>query len=111
MHCDFSVATRNPSLSYYNSFSGHYHKTLIKWRRLEQRYVPGILRGYRVYYQKESQQYPNKNPLRNITVGPDTLEVNITGLQAGTKYYVWIKAFTSKGEGGQVFSGSILTSK
>lgn len=111
MHCDFSVATRNPYLSYYNSFSGHYRKTLIKWRRLEQRYVPGILRGYRVYYQKESQQYPNKNPLRNITVGPDTLEVNITGLQAGTKYYVWIKAFTSKGEGGQDFGESILTSK
>ena len=46
-------------------------------------------------------------------MGPDTLELNITGLQANTMYIVWIKAFTSKGEGGNtsISQHAIKTSK
>ena len=78
--------------------------------RLSPEYAGGILRGYIIYYTL-AYKYDHKESVRNITVGPDVLEMTITGLEPNTEYRVWVKAFTSKGEGGDENTAYIRTSK
>ena len=66
----------------------------MSWYALPQEDTGGILRGYRVFYRE------NKNYLyKNVTVGPEQLQVLLTDLKPGTKYEIYNRAFTSVGEG------------
>ena len=102
------VPARGP---YFNEYRAIDYTTIwIRWERLSPKYVRGILRGYRIYY-TSSYKYYYGGSVSNITVGPDTLEMTITGLQPNTEYKVWVKAFTSKGEGSDKNTAYIRTSK
>ena len=101
--CDFVlVPTRHPYIWYARAIS--YTAVWIKWERLSQRYVHGILRGYRIYVSLYNYNYYYHNRrcldgIRIINVGADKDELRISGLRPDTYYMVWIKARTSKGEG------------
>ena len=102
------VPAKDPYLNEYRAID--YNTIWIRWERLSPKYVRGILRGYRIYY-TSSYKYYYGGSVSNITVGADTLEMTITGLQANTEYKVWVKAFTSKGEGNDKNTAYIRTSK
>lgn len=87
-----------------------YSTVWIKWVKVSQEHVRGILRGYRIYISLRYWWHVDK-PFKNITVGPDVLEARITGLQSYTYYTIWVKAFTSKGESIRENKRSIRTSK
>ena len=102
------VPTRSPYIYDYRAID--YSTIWISWERLLPKYARGILRGYRIYY-IFAFKYDHSGSVRNITVGPDVLEITLTGLQPKTYYRVWVKAFTSKGEGGGENIAYIMTSK
>ena len=64
----------------------------LKWRALPQKYINGILRGYKI-------QCLSRYPWQSFSVSADQLQVTITGLQSCAFHHVEISAFTSKGEG------------
>lgn len=66
----------------------------MSWYALSQEDTGGILRGYRVHY-SEYRTYLYKN----VTVGPEQLHVLLTDLKPGTEYEIYVRAFTSVGEG------------
>ena len=102
------VPTKSP---YFHDYRAVDYSTIwIRWERLLPKYAGGILRGYRIYYIPHSN-YEDCGFVRTITVGPDVLEMTITELQPTTYYRVWVKAFTSKGEGGGEKSAYFRTSK
>ena len=97
---------------YFNDYRAIDYNTIwIRWERLSPEYARGILRGYRIYYISAYKYYDYGRSVSNITVGPDILEMTITGLQPNTEYRVWVKAFTSKGEGSGQNTAYIRTSK
>lgn len=102
------MPTRSPYIHGYHAID--YSTIWIRWERLSPKYAGGILRGYRIYY-IFAYKYDHSGYVRNITVGPDVLEMTITGLKPNTDYRVWVKAFTSKGEGGDENRAYIRTSK
>ena len=102
------VPARSPYLYDYRAID--YNTIWIKWERLSPKDARGILRGYRVYY-TFAYKYDYGESVSNITVDPDILEMNITGLHPNTDYRVWVKAFTSKGEGSSENTAYIRTSK
>lgn len=99
-----SVPLVSPNL--YKVIAIDYSKISIKWKGLPQRYVRGKLRGYRVYI-----RHVSSSNVTNITVDPNTLELNVKGLQSESYYRISVKAFTSKGEGGRDQNWWIRTSK
>ena len=99
------VPARSPYIWYYHVID--YSTVFIKWQRLPQRDVRGILRGYRIHL---STAY-YWSYLRNITVGPDIQEMRISGLRSSTTYRIWVKPFTAKGEAGSTYERWIRTSK
>ncbi|XP_068712588.1 uncharacterized protein [Montipora foliosa] len=90
------VPSRSPYIHDYRAIN--YNTIRIRWGRLSPKYVRGNLKGYRIYYTFAFKYYYGWS-VRNITVGPDVLDMTITGLQPNTYYRVWVKAFTAKGEG------------
>ena len=102
------MPTRSPHIYDYRAID--YSTIWIKWERLLPKYVGGILRGYRIYY-IFAFKYDHSGSVRSITVGPDVLEITLTGLQPNTYYRVWVKAFTSKGEGVGENTAYLRTSK
>ncbi|PFX28263.1 Transmembrane protease serine 5 [Stylophora pistillata] len=68
----------------------------VQWDPLPQQYVNGKLLGYRVYFHVSAYYYfrPRNN---NVTI--NATKVTLTGLNPGQWYYVYVSAFTSKGEG------------
>ena len=66
----------------------------MSWYALSQEDTGGILRGYRVHYHK-NRDYSDKN----VTVGPEQLQVLLTDLKPDTEYVIHVGAFTSMGEG------------
>ncbi|KAJ7374263.1 Protein sidekick-1 [Desmophyllum pertusum] len=98
------VPARSPYIYDYRVID--YSTIWIKWSRISQRDIPGILQGYRIHISLD--KYP-WNSFRNITVGPDREEATITGLRSDTYYIVWVKAFTSKGEGREEYVRYIKT--
>ena len=88
-----------------------YSTISIIWGKISQKEARGILCGYRIYYHSLDYKYYFSGPVRNITVGPDILEARISGLQSYTNYIIWVKAFTSKGEGSDKYERWIRTSK
>jgi len=102
------VPATSPYLYDYRAID--YNTIWIRWERLSPKYARGILRGYRIYYISAYKYYYSRS-VSNITVGPDILEITITGLQPNTDYRVWVKAFTSKGEGSDKNTAYIGTSK
>ena len=99
------MPARSPYIRYYDVID--YSTVFIKWERLPQRDVRGILRGYRIHI-LIAYYWSN---LRNITVGPEIQEMRISGLRSSTTYRIWVKPFTSKGEAGQRYERWITTSK
>ena len=108
-HC-LVVPVRSPYIDDYRAID--YSKIWIRWEKLSPKYVRGILRGYRIYYSipARSRRYEYGTPVGNITVGPDIQEMTITGLRPNTYYVVWVKAFTSRGEGSRKNTKYIKTS-
>ena len=108
------MLTRSTPLHDYRAID--YSTIRIRWERLLPKYAGGILRGYRIYTKDitslpTSKKYDHSGSVRNITVGHDVLEITLTGLQPNTHYRVWVKAFTSKGEGGNENAAYLRTSK
>ncbi|XP_068738576.1 phosphatidylinositol phosphatase PTPRQ-like [Montipora capricornis] len=107
------VPARNPYIWYARAIS--YNTVWIKWERLLQRYTRGILRGYRIYvslgYHYYYYYYNNyhRRCFRSINVAADKDEMRISGLRSDTYYSVWVKALTSKGEGGYENIRSVRT--
>ncbi|XP_068732482.1 uncharacterized protein [Montipora capricornis] len=107
------VPTRNPYIWYARAIS--YNTIWIKWERLLQRYTRGILRGYKIYvslgYHYHYYYYNRRcfSVIRSITVAADKDEMRISGLRSETYYSVWVKAVTSKGEGGYENLRSVKT--
>ena len=104
----FLVPARSPYIWYYHVID--YSTVFIKWQRLPQRDVRGILRGYRIYL-SIAYNYYYPHYLRNITVGPEIQEMRISGLRSSTTYRIWVKPFTAKGEAGPKYEMWITTSK
>ena len=102
------MPTRSPHIYDYRAID--YNTIWIRWERLLPKYAGGILRGYRIYY-IIAYKYDHSGSVRSITVDPDVLEITLTGLQPNTYYRVWVKAFTSKGEGGGENAAYLRTSK
>ena len=66
----------------------------MSWYALSQEDTGGILRGYIVhYYNYRDYSY------KNVTVGPEQLQVLLTDLKPDTEYEIYVGAFTSVGEG------------
>ena len=101
------VPARSPYIYDYHAID--YSKIWIRWERLSPKDVRGILKGYRIYYSFYDYKYGAS--VSNITVDPDILEMTITGLQPNTYYIVWVKVFTSKGEGSSKNIAYVKTSK
>ena len=66
----------------------------MSWYALSQEDTGGILRGYRVHYSKYRTYL-----YKNVTVGPEQLHVLLTDLKPSTEYEIYVRAFTSVGEG------------
>jgi len=82
-------------------------RALVSWFALPQDDFGALfLRGYRVYY----LSYTNYQT-RNVSVRPDQLQVELTDLDPGTWYRIWIAAFTTMGEGPQSNTHWIKTCK
>ena len=71
-----------------------YHRIYVSWFTLPPDDVGGLLLGYRVYYRNYY-----KYETRYVTVNPDQLQVELTGLDTDTYYLISISAFTAAGEG------------
>lgn len=100
------MPSRSPYI--HDSRAINYNTIRIRWGRLSPKYVRGNLKGYRIYYTL-AYKYHYGESVSNITVGPDVLEMTITGLQPDTYYIVLVKAFTAKGEGSDKRPTSIKT--
>ena len=88
-----------------------YSTIWIRWHKLHEHETGGTIRGYRIHI-KQEDHHDNSQPLyREINVGPDVLDYNITGLPAETSFRVWVGAFTTVGEGVQRNDQWIRTSK
>ena len=104
------VPARNPYVYDYRAID--YNTIWIRWERLSPKDARGILRGYRIHYSfYDYKYYEYGASVSNITVDSDILEMTITGLQPNTNYRVWVKAFTSKGEGSSKNIVYVKTSK
>ena len=68
----------------------------LKWNPVQDGFVHGILRGYRLYYRITKLPLM---PYINITYDSATLSATLHDLLMFTKYTLQITAFTSKGEG------------
>jgi hypothetical protein len=72
------------------------------WRKPEQ--PNGILRGYRIYYQKVTGTEVGPLMERNPTItDPNASTAKLAGLEASTKYRIHIRATTNVGEGENTF--------
>lgn len=103
-----SVPTQNAHIDWIDAID--YSSISLKWHGIEERYVRGTLLGYRVHIQAE-HHHDSQPYNREITVGPDQMEITVTGLPAETSFRVWVAAFTAIGEGNQRNERWIRTSK
>ncbi len=73
----------------------------VSWQPIRDLYyVHGVLLGYTVTYQ--AVRNPNKEleeKEKNVTVGPNTLSVELRQLSSFTIYSIQVRAFTRKGNG------------
>ena len=82
-------------------------RAFVSWFTLPRDDIGALfLRGYRVYY----ISYRNYQT-RNVTVRPDQLQVELTDLDPGTWYRIWIAAFTTMGQGPRSYGYRIKTCK
>lgn len=89
-----------------------YSTIWIKWHAIEDRYIHGTLRGYRVHIIEAEYHHGSQPYKREITINdPEQLDLIITGLPPATRFRIWVAAFTSIGEGSQRHEQWIKTSK
>lgn len=103
------VPSQNPYIYWYSVVD--YSTIWITWHRVEDRYIRGTLLGYRVHILQAEYHHGSQPYKREITIGPDQLDINITGLPTATRFRIWVAAFTSIGEGLQRHEQWIKTSK
>ena len=70
------------------------HRISVSWSTLPPEDVGGLVLRYRVYYRN---YYTYET--RNVTVKSDQLKVELTNLDPGTYFIIWITALTALGEG------------
>ena len=90
----FSVPSKAPT-----NFTGHNTSSislLIKWTSIPQEYIHGILLGYKIFYARTSGA---NIPYETLTVSPDALTTELTGLWKNTEYCVRVAGFTRRGDG------------
>ena len=116
----FHVSTVSTHCTAYNSFAVpaaaprfdtvvvlENQRVFVSWFTLRQDdFGALILGGYRVHF-LSYRSYQT----RNVTVRPDQLQVELTDLDPGTYYDIWIVAFTAMGEGPRSYSYWIKTCK
>ena len=66
----------------------------VAWEAVDQMFLHGILRGYKVRYKEHAQMY--SADWFTKTISHNILKTNVTGLKAGTKYELQVSAFTIK---------------
>ena len=66
----------------------------VAWEPVDQKFIHGILRGYKVRYKEHAQMNPADWIVK--TISHNTLRTNVTGLKLGTKYELQVSAFTIK---------------
>ena len=76
------------------------------WGEVPQGFVHGILQGYRVFYKRTGDK---NNSYVNVTTGPTTRELHVTGLKKFTEYSTKVLAFTVKGDGAVSVNISVLS--
>jgi hypothetical protein len=77
---------------------------LVTWDEVRPEARHGVIRGYKVSYEKAGGVVKWKN-----VDGGDSREVNITGLQFLTEYKVNVLAYTSVGDGPESAEISVTT--
>lgn len=100
----FSVPSEGPT-----NFTGHNTSStslVIKWDLISQEFIPGILLGYKIFYARTSE--PNI-PYETLTVPPETLSKELTGLWKYTEYCIRVAGFTRKGDGNLTECLNIIT--
>ena len=77
---------------------------IVSWKVIPSDFIHGILRGYFLFYRtKQSHVW------KNITVDPETHQVELKGLRKFQKYYVQLAGFTRKGIGRSCKQIPVLT--
>ena len=66
----------------------------VAWEPIDQMFLHGILRGYKVRYKEHAKMY--SADWFTKTISHNTLRTNVTGLKAGRKYELQVSAFTIK---------------
>ena len=103
------VPARSPHIDHIEVID--YSTIWIKWYKTDERYLRGILRGYRLHISQAENHDCSQGYHKSITFGPEQMEAKITGLPSGTAFRVWITAFTSVGEGHERHERWVKTSK
>lgn len=97
--CEYTVPGAPPeNLKAHNKTSPT--KIMVKWQPIKNPYdVHGILLGYKVYYKAVAvaNETIKRQSYREITV--QTTSVVLKHLDAFTRYYIYVLAFTIKGNG------------
>ncbi|XP_022800806.1 uncharacterized protein LOC111338572 [Stylophora pistillata] len=93
------VPARNPFIETIEVID--YSTIGVRWHKIDTSYANGIIRGYRVHIIQANDHDCSQGFYDSVTVGPEEIEVTLTGLPAGTDFRVWVTAFTSIGEGHQ----------
>lgn len=81
----------------------------VNWDPLPGQYVNGRLLGYKVYFQETASYSVSYKNSVNVTT--NSTRVTMTGLKPGQRYYTYISAFTSKGEGPRSYFYYITTGR
>jgi len=66
----------------------------VAWEPVDQKFIHGVLRGYKVRYKEHAQMNPADWIVK--TISHNTLRTNVTGLKPGTEYELQVSAFTIK---------------
>ena len=93
-HYFFSVPSKAPA-----NLTGHNTSSVslfIKWGTIPPEYIHGILIGYKIFYVRTSG---SNIPYETLTLSPETLTTELTGLLKNTEYCVRVAGFTRRGDG------------
>lgn len=78
-----------------SSHEGSKSSLVVKWDTIPSHSRNGILKGYHIYYKKES----SAGPSMDMTVGASVKQILIKDLEAYTAYYIDVCSFTIAGDG------------
>ena len=106
---NYLVPSRSPYIERIESVD--YNSIWLNWRKLNKEETRGTLRGYRIHIIQAYNYYGSQPFHKEITVGPDVMAYNVTGLPTNTYLRVWVAGFTVVGEGIQRNERWIKTSK